>query len=142
MSQTTPSPAAGSELELISGSGPVYGDLYRQAVELVGKPPKGEISLQRLDGTNVYQWHYRIAVFWEPWGQQMYIEQPKLAAQNNATYEAVMKAIGEDDVLTKDEADGKCEDIGININAYIKEARNSLRAELRKSIAKIYGRGE
>ncbi len=46
----------------------------------------------------------------------------------------IRELIGEDDVLTKDEADGKCEDIGVNINAYIKEGKNSLRNGLRQKV--------
>jgi hypothetical protein len=47
------------------------------------------------------------------------------------------EVIGEDDVLTKDEADGKCEDIGTNVNAYIKEAKNGLRARQRQKLSQI-----
>lgn len=42
----------------------------------------------------------------------------------------IKKAVGEMDKLTIQEADGKCEDIRINTNAYIKEARNGLRTRV------------
>ena len=54
----------------------------------------------------------------------------EIAAQNNATYEAVMEAIGEDEP----------EPFGDQYTdtAYVK-GKNNLRAELRQSIAKIFG---
>lgn len=63
-----------NKLEKVRGSSPVYGSLLNQARELLGQPPQGETSLQRYDGTNVYQWHYRTAVYWQPWGELMFLE--------------------------------------------------------------------
>lgn len=51
-----------------------------------------------------------------------------IAAQNNATYEAVMEAIGEDGVASVTERCG------------FTQHQNQLRAELRQSIAKIFGK--
>lgn len=47
------------------------------------------------------------------------------------------EVIGEDTMLTKEEADGKCEDLSTNINAYMKEAKNSLRAKQREALASL-----
>lgn len=38
------------------------------------KPKIGEASLQRLDDTNVCQWHYRTRVYWIPFGPLFRIE--------------------------------------------------------------------
>jgi len=46
-----------------------------------------------------------------------------------------MELVGEDSKYTAQEADGKCEDMSININSYMKDAANSVRAELRAKIA-------
>jgi len=37
------------------------------------RPQKGEVSFQRYDGTNVYQWHYRMSVYWHKAGPKFYI---------------------------------------------------------------------
>lgn len=52
------------------------------------------------------------------------------AAQNNATYEAVMKAIGEN------EHEYYCQ----GCDKSVEEGRNKFRAELRQSINKIFGK--
>ncbi len=49
----------------------------------------------------------------------------------------VEAVIGEDDILTVQEADSKCEDIRVNTNASIKESRNGLRFKLRAALATI-----
>jgi hypothetical protein len=60
------------------------------------------------------------------------------AAHKNQLLDRVgQELIGADDVLTMQEADGKCEDAGINLSAYIKEGKNGLRARQRKAITKL-----
>ena len=48
--------------------------------------------------------------------------------------QAMLDAVGEDEKLTNQEADGNCEDMQINLDAYIKEGRNQLKEELRQKI--------
>ena len=38
------------------------------------RPKHGEVSLQRYNGTNIYQWHYRTRVYWHPSGPKFFIE--------------------------------------------------------------------
>lgn len=55
----------------------------------------------------------------------------------HAHMQAILRdVIGEDTKFTKEEADGKCEDLSTNINAYMKEAKNSLRNQQRHRAAK------
>lgn len=48
--------------------------------------------------------------------------------------------IGSDSVYTKEEADGKCEDMSTNINSYMKDAKNGLRNEQRARKAHLIGK--
>jgi hypothetical protein len=48
--------------------------------------------------------------------------------------------IGEDVVLSREEQDGKCEDMRININAYMKEGNNSLMAFQRTKLSTLLRR--
>ena len=62
----------------------------------------------------------------------------RAATANREVLDAVERdVIGADDVLTAQESDGKCEDMSVNVTAYMKEAKNSLRGRQRAAIQKI-----
>lgn len=67
---------AEQKLKTISGSSPA-NELREAAAKVVKPPVRGEVSLQKLDGTNVYQWHLRRSLYWEPYGQLMILENTK-----------------------------------------------------------------
>ena len=54
------------------GSSPAKELINRDDIDKY-RPRSGEVSLQRYDGTNVYQWHYRTKVYWHPAGPKFYI---------------------------------------------------------------------
>jgi len=61
----------------------------------------------------------------------------QIKSQINNLYiskQSVLEAIGEDNILTRQEADGKCEDLGTNINAYVKGGKNQLRHQIRQKL--------
>ena len=61
------------------GSSPVYDPEIIEAAKLcVPRPTKGEVSLQKLDGTDIYEWHYRTAVYWHGDGNYMVIKKAEL----------------------------------------------------------------
>lgn len=47
------------------------------AMDDIGKyrPPFDEVSFQRYDGTDVYQWHYRTKIYWHPSGPKFFISE-------------------------------------------------------------------
>lgn len=57
-----------------------------------------------------------------------------VTAQNNATYEAVMEAIGEDETKPKSWSNK----VALDMEWRARQIRNHFRAELRQSIAKIF----
>jgi len=61
------------KIERITGSSPINRTNLSKEV-LKHKPKEGETSLQRYDGTNVCQWHYRTKVFWHETGPLFAIE--------------------------------------------------------------------
>lgn len=59
-----------------------------------------------------------------------------ITAQNNATYEAVMEVIGEDETRPKSWSNK----VTLDMEWRARQIRNHFRAELRQSIAKIFGK--
>lgn len=124
---TTPTPAAGNEefRKLISSVRSSQRMILRDdpigSVWKMGDGGKRELVRIHADGDNYW------AITTEELDQLLRI----FAAQNNATYEAVMKLLEEKCTCSCNFGDG-C----------LCSGDNSLRAELRESIAKIYGRGE
>lgn len=56
------------------GSSPVWDPEILEAAEACSpRPTRGEVSLQKLDGTDIYEWHYRTNVYWIGDGNLMVI---------------------------------------------------------------------
>jgi hypothetical protein len=64
------------------GSSPVYDyEILEAAIACSPPPSKGEVSLQKLDGTDIYEWHYRTDTYWHGDGNKMVIVRDTPAAK-------------------------------------------------------------
>lgn len=62
-------------LKKLSSSPVSDPEILAAAEACVPRPTKGEVSLQKLYGTDVYEWHSRTGMFWNSDGNYMVLEE-------------------------------------------------------------------
>lgn len=68
---------------ICSGRAPKEWESYPAVAEQKPKMKNAEISLQRIDGTNIVVWCYRTQVFWYPKGDPILITETGLKFADN-----------------------------------------------------------